>query len=418
MVLSTSQQQLANQIDLFEHVAGAYAQPISGRLTNKELYRIAVGRAGIEASNLNRKTPVGQAGKERSILKRQIRWRQQTLRQLGIIERVEGMRGVWELTQAGKSKLLKIRDGISVLGFRTDLGMAIWSNCTSVFSKWDEPIFLVLTSPPYPLSQPRAYGNPPIEEYLDFICQSIEPLVRNLVKGGNVVLSLGDVFEQGSPAKSTYIEELTIALRKRLGLYLMNRIVWESNKPPGPIQWASKQRMQLNEGYEFCLWFCNDPNACIADNRRVLEPHTEAHKKLIERGGEQRVAIHGDGAYHIRHGSYGQPTVGRIPRNVFHVSNHCASQRAYKKRAKEMGLVPHGATMPLKLARKLVRFLTDVEQTVADPFGGSMTTPFACELENRSWIATENVFDYVRGGAERFVDRPGYELRLNIELTD
>lgn len=376
---------------------------------------MAAGRAGVSTEELDAKRPVGQAGVERSILKRTIRWHQQSLRKLGLIERVDGARGVWELTDAGKSKLRKIKDDVGVIGFSTDLGVAIWSNCTRIFPKWDEPVFLALTSPPFPLRRPRAYGNPDSDEYTDFICSAIEPIVRNLAKGGNVVLQLGDVFEEGSPAKSTYIEEVIIAMRKRLGLHLMNRIVWESNKPPGPYQWASKKRMQLNEGYEFCLWFCNDPINCIADNRRVLEPHTEAHKKLIANGGEQRLSINGDGAYRLRPGSYGRHTDGRIPRTIFRVPNNCASQRSYKRRAKELGLVPHGAAMPLRLARQLIRFLTQLGQLVVDPFAGSMTTPLACELEGRPWAATDSVFDYVRGGAERFVSFPGFEL--NLEMT-
>lgn len=402
----------ARQIDLFE-VAGAYAQPQSGRLRNEELYRMVAGRSGIDASALNATAPIGRAGAERSLVKRSIRWHQQSLRQLGLIERVEGARGVWELTEGGRTKLRKIRDGIAVLAFSTDLGVAIWSNCTTVFERWDEPVFLVLTSPPFPLRHPRLYGNPDnTEEYVDFICHTLEPIVRNLAPGGNVVLNLGDVYEEGSPAKSIYLEELTIALRKRLGLSLMNRIVWESNKPPGPVQWASKQRMQLHDNYEMCLWFCNSPTMCIANNQRVLEPHTKAHQRLIERGGEKRESVNGDGAYRIQHGSYSRPTAGRIPRNIFHVSNNCSSQREYKRRAKELGLVPHGATMPLALARKLVRFLTDVGQLVVDPLAGSLTTPLACEMEDRPWIASEIAYDYVRGGSERFTQCNGYEPSL------
>ena len=95
----------ARQLDLFEHVAGAYAQPESGRLTNAELYRMAAGRAGIDACELDRETPVGRTGTKRSLMKRAIRWHQQTLRKLGLIERVDGKRAVWELTEAGKQKL-------------------------------------------------------------------------------------------------------------------------------------------------------------------------------------------------------------------------------------------------------------------------------------------------------------------------
>jgi hypothetical protein len=55
------------QIDLFEHVAGAYAQPVTGRLSNEELYRISTGRAGINPSLLEQKQPVGRAGTKRNI---------------------------------------------------------------------------------------------------------------------------------------------------------------------------------------------------------------------------------------------------------------------------------------------------------------------------------------------------------------
>ncbi|MCA3175349.1 MAG: site-specific DNA-methyltransferase, partial [Burkholderiales bacterium] len=47
--------------------------------------------------------------------------------------------------------------------------------------------------------------------------------------------------------------------------------------------------------------------------------------------------------------------------------------------AKDLGLTAHGAPMPLALARKLIRFLTDVGNLVVDPCAGSMTTPLAAE---------------------------------------
>jgi site-specific DNA-methyltransferase (cytosine-N4-specific) len=377
------------------------------------LYKMAVGRAGHQPKVLEEKVPVGIAKSPRSLVQRAIRWHQQTLRAQGLITKVSGVRGVWELTQSGKEKLRKIKSGAMVLGFSTDLGIAVWGSCIDVFSNLDEPICLALTSPPYPLRAPRAYGNPPIEQYIDFMCEILEPIVKNLVTGGNIALSVSqDIFESQSPARSLYLEKLTLALCERLGLSLMDRIVWESNKPPGPLQWASKQRVQLNTGYEYVLWFTNDPLRCISDNRRVLEEHTPAHKKLIAQGGEKRECVNGDGAYRIRHGSYGNDTPGRIPRNVMHVSNVCSSQRQYKQRARELGLVAHGATMPLALARKLVRFLSDVGQLIVDPCGGSMTTALASELEGRAWASSEVVYDYVRGAAERFRSSAGFESSL------
>lgn len=401
------------QLDLFEHVAGAYAQPVSGKLSNKEAYRIIAGRAGIPKEQLEEKIPVGSSGQLRSPAKRKIRWYQQTLKMLGLLQPAPGERGVWELTQKGKKTLQTIRDDVACLGFSTKLGIAIWGNCNRVYERINEPIMLVLTSPPYPLKRPRAYGNPKLEDYVDFICHALEPLVKNLIPGGNIVLSLSnDIFVPGLPSRSLYLERLTIALCDRLGLSLMDRIIWQSNKPPGPLQWASVRRVQLNVAYEPVLWFCNDPARCISDNRRILKPHTEKHSKLIAGGGEKRNATYGDGSNRIREGSYGRQTNGSIEKNVLNISNVCMSQREYKKNARQIGLVPHSAPMPLELARRLIKFLTRVNDLVVDLFSGSLTTPLGCELEGRRWIASENVYDFIKGGATRFEGMPGFRFYL------
>jgi DNA modification methylase len=214
------------------------------------------------------------------------------------------------------------------------------------------------------------------------------------------------------PAKSTYIEEVTLAFKERFGLHLMNRIIWQSNKPPSPAYWASVNRMQVNEGYELCLWFTNDPVNCIADNRRILEPHTERHKDFVAKGGVKVARSNGDGAHRQRVGAYATQTEGRIPRNIWQIGNRCDSQRAYKERARELGLLAHGATFPLELARKFILFMTEVGQLVVDPFFGSNTTGLAADQEGRPWVAMDLCYDYVRGSAERFRDAPGFELAL------
>lgn len=401
------------QLDLFDHVAAAFAQPESGRLSMQELYRIAAGRAGIPMQEMNARVPVGEKQTQHSILQRQARWHCQSLRVQGLLERVTDERGVWQLTEAGKQKLRKARSGVSVLAFDTKLGIAIWGDAHRVFSSWSEPIFLCLTSPPYPLRHHRAYGGPNEDEYTDFITRHIEPILKNLVPGGNVVINVSpDIYEKGSPSQSLYVERLTLALNDRLGLRLMNRIIWSSNKPPGPVRYASIERMQLNSGYEFMLWFTNDPNRCIADNRRALEPHTDQHKRFVAAGGVKKAQANSDGAHRQTVGAYSKPTEGKIMRNVIYVPNSCASQRAYKKRARELGLAAHGAPMPLNLARKVIRFMTEVKQLVVDPFSGSTTTGLAAELEGRHWATTELAYDYVRGGAERFRHCEDLEIHL------
>ncbi|EQD41261.1 site-specific DNA-methyltransferase, partial [mine drainage metagenome] len=65
------------------------------------------------------------------------------------------------------------------------------------------------------------------------------------------------------------------------------------------MRWSSQTRQQLNVGYEPIYWLAPNPALVRSDNRRVLEPHTENHAKLIAGGGERRDASYSDGAYRI-----------------------------------------------------------------------------------------------------------------------
>ena len=394
---------MTHQLSLFEHVASCYADR-GGALANADLYAAVASKALIGDDALHRQVPIGQAGAARSPVKRKIRWFQQTLKSLGILERIPDTRGAWQLTERGRKQLTKADESSRMIGFATDLGVAIWAQCGSVFTGLTEPIHLLLSSPPYPLRNARAYGNPSESEYVDFICRTLDPIAKSLAPGGSICLNISnDIFESKSPARSLYVERLVLALSDRLGLSLMDRLVWENpNKPPGPTQWASLKRYQLNVGYEPIYWFTNDPLRVRSNNQRVLAPHSAAHQKLLASGGETRTSVFGDGAYRLKPGSFGNQTEGRIPRNVLRFSSVCKDQRAYKASCRESGLPSNQAPMPLSLAKFLVRFLSEPGDLVVDPFSGSFTTAKAAESLGRRWIGTEQVLEYILGARSRF----------------
>jgi DNA modification methylase len=400
------------QMDLFDYVAKAYGSTAEGVLENERLYHTVAAQAGIPEEVLEAKVAIGKSGQEHSPLKRAIRWQQQNLKRLGLIERVEDVRGLWQLTKEGRHRLRRAADKVSLLAFSTSLGVAIWGDCRQIFSRLDEPIHLVITSPPYPLAKPRAYGNPKESEYVDFICGALEPVVANLVAGGSLCLNISnDIFEQGSPARSLYQERLVLALHDRLGLFLIDRLIWHNgSKAPGPVQWASLKRVQLNVAYEPVLWFSNDPHKVRSDNRRVLEPHTERQQRLIAAGGCQEEATYADGAYRRRKGSYGNETPGRIPRNVLSFGHSCPDNKEYRQDCERLGLPPHGAVFPATLPNFLIRFLTEPGDLVADPFGGKITTGRQAEELGRRWISTEWIYEYIRGAADRFRNYEGFWL--------
>lgn len=401
------------QLGLFDAVLASYTETASP-CSNEQLYQQVAQRLGMSEADSQERIAIGKAGALRNKLAQRVRWCQQTLKQAGVIERLPDARGIWQLTTKAGKALHKVNDDISLLGFTTDLGAAILSNCSTFFSKTVEPIHLLLTSPPYPLRSARAYGNPDEREYVDWLCRLLDPIIASLAPGASVALNVSnDCFLPGTPARSMYVERLMLALHDRFGLFKMDTLIWENkSKPPGPIQWASKERSQLNVSYEPVLWLTNDPEKVFSNNRRVLQPHSERHLKLIQQGGENREGVFSDGAYRLKHGSFGSETLGSIPKNVLSFGHRCASQLAYKAAANANGLPVHGAPMPLKLALFLVEFLSMPGQLVVDPFSGSMTIPLAAEELNRRWLATECMLEYVLGGRFRFMSKPGYTEHL------
>ncbi|MGJ7523259.1 DNA methyltransferase [Variovorax sp. LT1P1] len=398
------------QADLFEPLLQAYRDGAANDegVLNADLYR-RLGLVGGE------RVPVGASGEKHNLDHRKLRWQQQTLRALGLIERVPGKRGAWRLKP--REELTPAEPGVKLLAFSTTLGLGLWARCEDIFSSIDEPIHLCLTSPPYPLQTARAYGGPTESQFVDFICKALEPIVRNMARGASLCLNIGnDVFKSKSPARSMYVERTVLAMHDKLGLELMDRLIFESNKPPGPTWWACRQRNQLVGTYEHVLWFCNDPVNTFADNRRVLQPHTDAQKALIARGGERGRRESGDGAFRIRPGSFGGETAGRIPRNVLNFAVGGALRAAHRKELKELGLPLHGAPMPLGLASFLVKFLTTPGQLVVDPFAGDFTTPLAAEQEGCRWIASELMGEHCLGGSHRMRQAEGYQAFLEIAV--
>lgn len=63
---------------------------------------------------------------------------------------------------------------------------------------------------------------------------------------------------------------------------------------------------------------------------------------------------------------------------------------------------PHPARFPVQLPTFFLRFLTDPDDLVLDPFAGSNTTGEACEREGRRWVAVEKEERYIEASRFRF----------------
>lgn len=98
------------QLDLFSAVLHSYTAERGGRVDNAALYDQVATRAGIDPDEFSRKTPVGRDQQPHSLLARAVRWHQQTLKHAGVLERVDGERGVWQLTRPASKDLDQIVD--------------------------------------------------------------------------------------------------------------------------------------------------------------------------------------------------------------------------------------------------------------------------------------------------------------------
>ena len=407
---------MPQQTDLFRHVVDAYQEHGSGELSNQALYAAVASSASLTPAQAERRRPVGRSGQQRNLFHRAVRWHQQTLRAMGVLSRVPGKRGYWQLANRNRHGLHEAGSSTRLVAFSTHLGVAIWGRCESIIPGIGEPIALCVSSPPYPVRRSRHYGGTADEQaYIEFISRALEPVIANLAPGGCIALNLSnDIFEANSPARSMYRERLMLTLADRYGLSKLDTLIWENrSKPPGPIAWASKKRVQLNTAYETIDIFTNDPLRVKADNRRVLDAHTKRHMALMQGGGEQRHAEYGDGAYRLKPGDFGRVTAGRIPRNVISRGHRCADTDQYRADARRLGLPIHGAMQPLSVADFLVRYLSDVGDLVLDPFGGTVKTGMAAERNGRRWIVIEQMLDYLRGAAERFRGFNGYALHIH-----
>lgn len=390
------------QLNLFAAVSQTYLGS-SDILSQEELYANVAKKMGFKDTVLNEKEPVGKSKTPVSIMKRKIRWFQQTLKQAGVIENVG--RGQWRLAKdADDASLHVVGKNEMLLGFNTRLGAAVIASCEDFFNATEIEIDLVFTSPPYPLATARKYGNPTEQEYVDWICKTLESTVERLVDGGSICINVGnDIFMKLSPARSMYQERLVLALHDRLGLHKMDTFIWVANKAPGPIAWASKQRTQLNAGYEPVYWFTNNPLKVKSNNQRVLHAHSDKHHSFVTAGGEKEARSHSDGAHVKVKGAYSTETKGRIARNVQSFAM-CRDDKnkEYREFCQQHELIPHGASMPVRLAEFFIEFLTEENDLVVDPFGGRLKTAMAAESLNRRWLTTERIPEYVLGAAGGF----------------
>jgi DNA modification methylase len=139
-----------------------------------------------------------------------------------------------------------------------------------------------------------------------------------------------------------------------------------------------------------------------ANNKRVLVPYSDSMIDLLENGYQAKLRPSGHDIsekFQINNG-------GAIPPNLIAIPN-TESNSFYLRYCRERNIKPHPARFPARLPEFFVRMLTDTEDFVFDPFGGSCVTGEVCERLKRSWVCCEIVDEYIEGAKGRFVQNNG-----------
>lgn len=272
---------------------------------------------------------------------------------------------------------------------------------------------LIFTSPPFPLIRKKRYGNRTGEEYLEWLSALAPRLTRLLAPDGSIVVEVGNAWEQGVPVMSTLPLEALLAFKNAAALNVCQQIICHNPaRLPSPAQWVNVKRVRLKDSYTH-VWWMSPVESPKADNRRVLTPYGDDMKKLLKAkrynaGRRPSGHVISETGFLTNHGGAISPNVvdldeadPKLPANLMKFTG-TAWDKGYRAYCKRRGLEAHPARMQVQLAAFFIQFLTEPNDLVLDPFGGSNTTGFAAESLGRRWVGVEANSDYAEGSKGRF----------------
>ena len=274
---------------------------------------------------------------------------------------------------------------------------------------------LIFTSPPFPLNRKKKYGNLQGQEYLNWLNEIGGLLYDFLSPSGSLVIEIGNSWEPGSPTMSVLPLKSLLTFLESNNYYLCQQFVWNNPaKLPSPAQWVNVERIRVKDSFTNIWWMSKSPRPSC-DNRKVLGEYSKSMKSLLKRKkfnsgkrpSEHDISVEG----------FLKNNGGAIPSNVITAANTVSSS-PYQSYCKKNGFVLHPARMPMAIPEFFIKFLTDENDLVLDPFGGSNTTGFVSETLNRKWLSVEVNSEYILGSRGRFGKNVQETKWLKQELLD
>jgi site-specific DNA-methyltransferase (cytosine-N4-specific) len=258
-------------------------------------------------------------------------------------------------------------------------------------------INLILTSPPFALKRKKEYGNEDEDKYVDWFLTFAPEIRRVLTQDGSFVLDLGGAYLPGFPVRSIYLYDLVVRLVREVGFHLAQEFFhYNPARLPAPAEWVNVRRIRVKDSVNVVWWLAKSKNP-KADNRQVLKPYSDSMEYLLKNGYKAKLRPSG----HNISPKFAKNNGGAIPPNLLELAN-TESNSEYLRLCRHYGIKPHPARFPVEFAEFFIKFLTNKDDLVYDPFAGSNSTGRAAENLNRRWVASELSDDYLDGSKFRF----------------
>jgi DNA modification methylase len=279
------------------------------------------------------------------------------------------------------------------------------------FEKIAGKVSLIVTSPPFPLVRKKRYGNETGDAYVSWLQSLAAPLADLLTEDGSIVIEIGNAWEPGSPVMSTLPLEALLAFKRAAGLHLCQHIVCHNPaRLPSPAAWVNVKRIRLKDSFTH-VWWMSRSKTPKADNRRVLNSYGKDMQTLLK-SQKYNAGVRPSG-HVISEKGFLKDHGGSISANVIEMNcdnfpeallkfTGTSWDVKYREYCKRFKMDSHPARMQSALAAFLIKFLTDENDLVLDPFAGSNTTGAVAEELKRRWIGVEAETNYVDGSRGRF----------------
>ncbi len=296
--------------------------------------------------------------------------------------------------------------------FKTKLGEIFHGDSLAILHNKLLPssVDLIITSPPFGLTHPKAYGNKTEAEYLQWFKKFAEGFLKVLKPSGSLVIDIGSTWTKGEPTKSLYHFELLIMLCKEFGFHLaQEHYWWNPSKLPTPVEWVNVRRCRVKDAVN-CIWWLSRTTRPKANNYNILSPYSTAMKKLLKDGYSRNLRPSG----HDISDKFQRDNGGAVPPNLIALAN-TESNSSYQQYCRKNNFPVHPARFPSGIPEYFIKFLTEPGDLVVDPFGGSCMTGEAAERLKRRWICSEMVEDYLKGALGRFISPNNDSKKRKVE---